>query len=132
MQQQSLDNKQRDISVTNMSSQISRNSHVESGTVWCGDSSKYNDGMVMVNTEDGSTFESKTKQVPVRFSRSYGTTPLVFLVMQDAWWEKEKNAGITVEAVHITKQGFTARCAIYKNINHSIWDLRVRWLSLPH
>ena len=124
-------NSQQSATIRDMSDQMINNTHFEEGIVWCGHASSFSDGLVTLNTEDGHSHGFKTKNIPVTFTKEYSAAPMVYIVMLDAQWHHNYHAWVRVDAMDVTNEGFTARCALYNAADRYIDFLRYRWLSLP-
>ena len=82
--------------------------------------------------EDGHIRTYRTKLVEVKFSTMYASVPpVVSLSLRDATWVDDGYAGLRLDAINVTNAGFKLRCALAKSSNNEIYEVRVRWMSVP-
>ena len=79
----------------------------------------------------GNVYTFGTHSAPVQFSRKYDTLPVVSVALQDAQWHDDKWSFIRLDAVGLTTEGFSVRCAIYRSTDQYIDHVRVRWTATP-
>ena len=131
------ENKQQQDKITELQTTIKDNAHFETGTTECGSSDHdFTDGDVTIPTRynglgTSTNFTFHTVSIPVTFSKSYPGPPLVYVALQDAYWDDDHYAWFRVDAMEVTSSGFKVRCGIYTASNQQIGDVRVRWMSLP-
>ena len=103
-------------------------SHVEVGSVYCGQADSWKDGFVTSATGWGY-YHSKT--VSSKFSRTYTQTPVVFVAVSG--WDNRIQGGddrINQGAVltHVDTTGFTAACAT--DFNTVNVGMEISWISV--
>jgi len=135
IKQQDSSMKQQDISIKDLEAKtkqqdttIKQQTHTETGTVYCG---SWTDGDVSLHTENGHAYTFRTHSVPVTFTHSYPTPPVVSVAVQDGAWDDDSYAWMRLNATDVTRSSFKVRCALYKNSDHHIAFLRVRWTVFP-
>jgi len=102
--------------------------HVESGLVYCGDSSGWARSDPFNWHESYVVTSGHTKDITVKFKQPYTTAPVVKIGVfeVDAATHIRYNGGL----VSVDSQGFTIRCATW--LNSKMYQLGFSWMSVSN
>lgn len=107
--------------------QINETKHIEEGTVNCGGTDGWTHGKTTMPGHSGKYID-----VSVKFAQPYTSSPVVYVATQDLYINQAQHAYFQVNVVKQDLTGFTVRCSIWDNSDHSLWELRVAWISVHH